>query len=127
MRLALGRYLNAEPDTESGESQSSKTAVDLEGVLDDQESVLGPLQEGDEGAANEAIDEDVAFHSLRHSGAGLSIRQQATGSFGMEGHTDGFKHGERFAQQTAGFEIVAGRFSIKPVSYTHLDVYKRQD
>ena len=49
--LVLGRCVEAEPNSESGEGQGSQAAIDLEGVFDDQKAVLGPLQEGDEAAA----------------------------------------------------------------------------
>ena len=41
-RLAGFGELDAEPDAEAGEEDGDECAVDLEGVLDDEELVLGP-------------------------------------------------------------------------------------
>ncbi len=42
----------AEPDSERGEDGGDESAVDFDGVVDDQKSVLGPLEEGDQDAAD---------------------------------------------------------------------------
>ncbi len=52
----------AEPDAESREEDGDERAVELDGVLDDDEAVLGVLEGGDEEAAHETEDEDVALH-----------------------------------------------------------------
>ncbi len=46
--------LDAEPDAEDDEDDSDDGAIDFEGVLDDEELVLGPAEDGDEDAADEA-------------------------------------------------------------------------
>jgi hypothetical protein len=54
--------LDAEPDAEAGEEDGDDGAIDFEGVFDDEELVLRPTEDGDEDAADEAEDEDVALH-----------------------------------------------------------------
>jgi hypothetical protein len=60
--LARFGELDAEPDAEDDEDDGDDGAVDFEGVLDDEELVLGPAEDGDKDAADEAEDEDVALH-----------------------------------------------------------------
>ena len=48
--------LDAEPDAEAGKDDGDESGVDLEGVLDDEELVLGPAEDGDEDAADETED-----------------------------------------------------------------------
>ncbi len=52
----------AEPDTEGREEDGDERAVELDGVLDDDKAVFGVLEDGDEEAADETEDEDVALH-----------------------------------------------------------------
>ena len=52
----------AEPDAESCEEDGDERAVELDAVLDDDETVFGVLEDGDEEAADETEDEDVALH-----------------------------------------------------------------
>src|SRR5882762_1709282 len=40
--------LEAQPDAENGEDRRGQSTVDFKGVLDDQEAILGPLQDGDQ-------------------------------------------------------------------------------
>ena len=54
--------LDAEPDAEDDEDDGDDGSIDFEGVLDDEELVLGPAEDGDEDAADEAEDKDVALH-----------------------------------------------------------------
>ena len=56
------RDAEAEPDAEGREEDGDESAVELDGVLDDDEAVLGVLEGGDEEAADETEDEDVALH-----------------------------------------------------------------
>ena len=49
--------LDAEPDAEDDEDDGDDGPIDFEGVLDDEELVLGPAEDGDEDAADEAEDE----------------------------------------------------------------------
>ena len=44
------------------EEDGDERAVELDGVLDDDEAVFGVLEGGDEEAADETEDEDVALH-----------------------------------------------------------------
>src|SRR5262249_49444862 len=52
----------AEPDGEGREKDGDERAVELDGVLDDDEAVFGVLQGRDEEAADDTEDEDVALH-----------------------------------------------------------------
>ena len=50
----------AQPDSERGEEGGDQAAIDFDGMLDDEEAVLGDFQDEDECAATEAVEEDVA-------------------------------------------------------------------
>jgi len=54
--------LDAQPDAEACKDDRNKGAIDFDGVLDDEEPILRPPQDGDQDAANEAEDENVAWH-----------------------------------------------------------------
>ena len=60
--FATARDAEAEPDAEGREEDGNERAVELDGVLDDDEAVFGVLEGGDEEAADETEDEDVALH-----------------------------------------------------------------
>jgi hypothetical protein len=60
--LAIARDAEAEPDAEGREEDGDERGVKLDGVLDDDEAVFGVLKGGDEQAADETEDEDVALH-----------------------------------------------------------------
>ena len=60
--FATARDLESEPDAERREEQGDERAIELDGVLDDDEAVFGVLQGDDEEAADETEDEDVALH-----------------------------------------------------------------
>jgi hypothetical protein len=60
--FAAARDAEAEPDAEGREEDGDERAVELDGVLDDDEAVFGVLESGDEQAADETEDEDVALH-----------------------------------------------------------------
>ena len=60
--FATARDAEAEPDAEGREEYGDERAVELDGVLDDDEAVFGVLEGGDEEAADETEDEDVALH-----------------------------------------------------------------
>jgi len=60
--FAAARDAEAEPDAEGREEEGDESAVELDGVLDDDEAVFGVLEGGDEEAADETEDEDVAPH-----------------------------------------------------------------
>jgi len=61
----------AEPDAESGEQGRDEGDIDFDGMLDDQEAVLGEFQEDDKDAAAEAIDEDVVQSATARSRGGF--------------------------------------------------------
>ena len=60
--FTTARDAEAEPDAEGREEDGDECAVELDGVLDDDETVFGVLEGGDEEAANETEDEDVPLH-----------------------------------------------------------------
>jgi hypothetical protein len=60
--FATARDAEAEPDAEGREQDGHERAVQLDGVLDDDEAVFGVVEDGDKEAADEAEDEDVALH-----------------------------------------------------------------
>jgi hypothetical protein len=60
--FATSRDAEAEPDPEAREEDGDERAVELDRVLDDDESVFGVLEGGDEEAAHKTEDEDVALH-----------------------------------------------------------------
>jgi hypothetical protein len=60
--LAPARDAEAEPDAERREEDGDERAVELDGVLDDDEAVFGVLEGGDEQAPDETENEDVALH-----------------------------------------------------------------
>src|SRR5258708_712187 len=60
--LAPARDPEAEPDAEGREQDGDERAVELHGVLDDDEAVFGGLEGGDEEAADDTEDENVALH-----------------------------------------------------------------
>src|SRR5580704_8050348 len=55
--------LQAQPDAQDGEDRGGKPAVNFDGMVDDQEAVLGEFQHGDQNSADQTVDEDVALHS----------------------------------------------------------------
>ena len=60
--FALSRDAEAEPDAEGREEDGDERTVELDGVFDDDEAVFSVLKDGDEEAADETEDEDVALH-----------------------------------------------------------------
>ena len=60
--FATARDAEAQPDAEGREEDGDERAVNFDGVLDDDEAVFGVLEDGDEKAADETEDEDVAPH-----------------------------------------------------------------
>ena len=60
--FATARDAEAEPDAEGREEDGDERGVELDGVLDDDEAVFGVLEDGDEEAADETEDENVAPH-----------------------------------------------------------------
>ena len=62
-RLARPRELEPEPDPDSREEDRDEPAIDLERSLDDEIAILHDLENGDEGAAEDAVDEDGLLHA----------------------------------------------------------------
>lgn len=60
--LAAAGDAEAEPDAEGGEEEGDEGAVELDGVLDDEEAVLGVLEDSDEETADDAEEEDVTLY-----------------------------------------------------------------
>ncbi len=60
--FSIARDAETEPDAEGREEDGDERAVELDGVLDDDEAVFGVLEGGDQEAADEAEDEDMALH-----------------------------------------------------------------
>jgi len=52
----------AEPNAEGREEDGDQRAIELDGVLDNDEAVFGVLKGGDEQATDETEDEGVALH-----------------------------------------------------------------
>ncbi len=83
--FATTRDAEAEPDAEGREEDGDERAVDLDGVFDDDEAVFGVLEGGDEEAADEAEDEDVALHDLdvkKYTFAAVRALQIWSGRYG---------------------------------------------
>ena len=60
--FATARDAEAKPDAKGREEDGDERGVELDGVLDDDEAVFGVLKDGDEEAADETEDENVAPH-----------------------------------------------------------------
>ena len=66
----------ADPDAEGGKENGNEGAVDLDRVLDDDEAVLGVLEDGNEEATGDTEDEDVALHDRvvkKYNGGGEEV------------------------------------------------------
>jgi len=61
-RFAIASDPEAKPDAEGSEEDGDESAVELDGVLDDNVAVFGVLEGSDEETADETEDEDVALH-----------------------------------------------------------------
>src|SRR5439155_23233510 len=72
--LARPRELEAEPDPEERERQRDDPAVDLERVLEDEKAVLDDLDRRDQGAAENAVEDDRPLHAGGQLRLGTSIR-----------------------------------------------------
>jgi hypothetical protein len=62
--FATTRDAEAEPDAEGREEDGDERAVELNGVLDDDEAVFGVLEGSDEKSADKTEDDDVALHGV---------------------------------------------------------------
>jgi hypothetical protein len=77
--FATARDAEAEPDAEGREEDGDQRAVELDGVLDDDEAVFGVLEDGDEQAADETEDEGVTLHECvveKYNGDGEEVVSQ---------------------------------------------------
>src|SRR5258708_4644366 len=62
----------SQPDTHGREKQRDQSAIDFDGVLDDQEAILDQLQDDDQDSAAETVDKDVFLHPERSRGGWAS-------------------------------------------------------
>ena len=60
--FATARDAEAQPDAEGRKEDGDQRAIELDGVREDDEAVFGVLQDGDEEAADETEDKNVAPH-----------------------------------------------------------------
>ena|SRR5215813_58446 len=60
---APGGESQTEPDAKGSKTGGDKGSVDFDGVVEDEEAVLRPLQQGNEDTANQSVDENVPLHS----------------------------------------------------------------
>src|SRR5205085_11849927 len=72
--LARPRELEAEPDPEQRKQQRDDPAVDLERVLEDEKAVLDDLERGDQGTAENAVEDDRPLHAGEQLRFGTSVR-----------------------------------------------------
>ena len=79
--FATARDAETKPDTEGSEQNGDKGSVELDGVLDDDEAVFGVLEGGDEKAADETEDKDMALH------AWVAKKYNGDGAVGASGKT----------------------------------------
>jgi hypothetical protein len=93
-RFAAACDAEAEPDAEGREEDGDERAVELDGVLDDDEAVFGVLEGGDEEAADEAEDEDVALHDRvvkKYNGDGEGVGSPSGVLQGLYGTYEDFR------------------------------------
>ena len=63
-RLACFGQLQAQPNAQHRENRGGEATVNFDGVVDDQEAVLGPLQHRDQDSADQPVNEDMTLHSF---------------------------------------------------------------
>ncbi len=63
--LAFCCQLEAKPDAKNGKGRGDQSAVDFDGMLDDQELILGPLEQGNQDSTDQPVHEDMALHKLQ--------------------------------------------------------------
>src|ERR1700690_872281 len=61
----------SQPDTESGKHGGDQRTVDLDRMLDDQEAILGQVQDHDQQAAAHAVEQDVAQRAATRTRGGF--------------------------------------------------------
>src|SRR5580658_6606318 len=63
--LAFCCQLEAKPDAKNGKGRGDQSAVDFDGMFDDQELILAPPEESDQDSTDQPVHEDVALHKLQ--------------------------------------------------------------
>ena len=63
--LAFRCQLEAKPDAKNGKGRGDQSAVDFDGMFDDQELILGPLEQSNQDSTDQPVHEDVALHKLQ--------------------------------------------------------------
>jgi hypothetical protein len=63
--LAFCCQLEAKPDAKNGKGRGDQSAVDFDGMFDDQELILGPLEQSNQDSTDQPVHEDVALHKLQ--------------------------------------------------------------
>jgi hypothetical protein len=63
--LAFCCQLEAKPDAQNGKGRGGQSAVDFDGMFDDQEPILCPPEQGNQDSTDQPVHEDVALHKLQ--------------------------------------------------------------
>jgi hypothetical protein len=63
--LAFCCQLEAKPDAKNGKGRGDQSPIDFDGMFDDQELILGPLEQGNQDSTDQPVHEDVALHKLQ--------------------------------------------------------------
>ena len=63
-RFTPASKTEAKPDAESGEQNGYESAIELDGMLDDDETIFGVPERDDDETADQTEDEDVALHGV---------------------------------------------------------------
>jgi hypothetical protein len=62
--LAFCCQLKAKPDAKNGKGRGDQSAVDFDGMLDNQELILAPPEQSNQDPADQPVHEDVALHKF---------------------------------------------------------------
>ena len=65
--LAFCCQLEAKPDAKNGKGRGDQSAVDFDGMFDDQELILGPLEQSNQDSTDQPVHEDVALHKFQEN------------------------------------------------------------
>ena len=60
--LAFCCQLEAKPDAKSGKGRGDQSAIDFDGMFDDQELLFSPPEQGNQDSTDQTVHEDVALH-----------------------------------------------------------------
>src|SRR5271167_2780353 len=63
--LAFCCQLEAKPDAKNGKGRGDQSAVDFDGMFDDQELILAPPEQSNQDSTDQPVHEDVALHKLQ--------------------------------------------------------------